>query len=68
MGADMKFKAKAKLTPEMLRQRLDKEARTLTINIGGSATFTIEQICQLVNMFNDNPYCKTETHCDADFY
>ncbi len=64
----MKFKPKPKLTPERLRQRLNKEPRKFTINIGGAATFTIEQIRQLANMFNDNPYYKTETHCDADFY
>lgn len=64
----MKFKAKPKLTPERLKQRLNKEARILTINIGGAATFTIDHIRQLANMFNDNPYYKTETHCDADFY
>lgn len=64
----MKFKPKPKLTPERLRQRMNKETRTLTINIGGAAAFTIEQIRQLANMFNDNPYYKTETHCYADFY
>lgn len=64
----MKFKAKPRLTPERLRQRLDKESPTSIIHIGGAATFTVEQIRQLVNMFNNNPYYKTESHCDADFY
>lgn len=64
----MKFKAKPKLTPERLRQRVGKKSRTLHMRIKGGGVFTIEQIRQLVNMFNDNPYYKTETHCDADFY
>lgn len=64
----MKFKAKPKLTPERLMRRLNKESPISIIHIDGAATFTIEQIRQLVNMFNDNPYYKTEFHCDADFY
>lgn len=75
----MKFKAKPKLTPEILKQRLSKVKKDeyglvfKTINISNRdichSDMAVKNLIKSINdIINPNPNYKKETHCDADFY
>lgn len=75
----MKFKAKPKLTPERLRERINK----LNGHKPSMRTFTMEVNClpiifdsdglvsfigEINSIVSPPVNCKAEFHCDADFY